>query len=193
MAYGKFFCHFVRHSVLVSWVLFVIFIILFFYFFLEYSCTNYASPSDATPVVRQRHFYTESQLEHLEADFAVQQFPNQERRHRLAVKIGVSDKSILVCSFLKFFSLRNVRRCLSIILYFSGGSRIDDDELVGQETSSLSILSSPVNDNGGLLTLFSVLALLRMKVLISYNVIYTVSFIITFLNVILIYLSFFAL
>lgn len=65
-----------------------------FFLSLEY---DVSSQAERTPPVRQRHFYTESQLEQLEADFAVQQFPNQERRRRLAAQIGVSDRSILVC------------------------------------------------------------------------------------------------
>ena len=45
---------------------------------------------------RQRHYYAESQLELLEAEFAAEPFPSRERRHRIAQLLNVTDKSVLV-------------------------------------------------------------------------------------------------
>ncbi len=47
---------------------------------------------------RQRHFYTETQLELLDAEFAAEQFPSRERRRRIAQQLNVTEKSVLVSS-----------------------------------------------------------------------------------------------
>ena len=44
---------------------------------------------------RQRHFYDEFQLELLDAEFAMDSYPNREGRRRIAQLIGVSEKSII--------------------------------------------------------------------------------------------------
>ena len=48
---------------------------------------------------RQRHFYDDVQLELLDAEFAMDSFPNRESRRRIAQLIGVSEKSIMVGNF----------------------------------------------------------------------------------------------
>ena len=48
---------------------------------------------------RQRHFYAEVQLDLLDAEFAMDSYPNREGRHRIAQLIGVSEKSIMVNNF----------------------------------------------------------------------------------------------
>ena len=48
---------------------------------------------------RQRHFYDDVQLELLDAEFAMDSFPNREGRRRIAQLIGVSEKSIMVGNF----------------------------------------------------------------------------------------------
>ena len=96
MAYGKVF--FTMFFTLFLSIVGIAVYVVYFSLLLEYDYKSYGSQADHAPPLRQRHFYTESQLEQLEADFVVQQFPNQERRQYLAAKIGVTDRSILVFS-----------------------------------------------------------------------------------------------
>ncbi|KAI9559867.1 hypothetical protein GHT06_013874 [Daphnia sinensis] len=54
-----------------------------------------ASISKSSRSNRQRHFYDEAQLAVLDAEFARDSFPNREGRRRIALLIGVSEKSIM--------------------------------------------------------------------------------------------------
>ncbi|KAK4030069.1 hypothetical protein OUZ56_023027 [Daphnia magna] len=54
-----------------------------------------ASTSKSSRSTRQRHFYDEAQLAVLDAEFARDSFPNREGRRRIALLIGVSEKSIM--------------------------------------------------------------------------------------------------
>ncbi|KAK4029093.1 hypothetical protein OUZ56_022103 [Daphnia magna] len=57
---------------------------------------NYdASISKSSRSTRQRHFYDEAQLAVLNAEFARNSFPSRECRRRIALLIGVSNKSIM--------------------------------------------------------------------------------------------------
>ena len=57
------------------------------------------STSKSSSSGRQRHFYDDVQLELLDAEFAMDSFPNRESRRRIAQLIGVSEKSIMVGNF----------------------------------------------------------------------------------------------
>ena len=50
---------------------------------------------------RQRHFYTETQLQLLDAEFSAEMFPSRDRRRRIASQLGVTEKSVLVNSINK--------------------------------------------------------------------------------------------
>jgi hypothetical protein len=57
------------------------------------------STSKSSSSGRQRHFYAEVQLDLLDAEFAMDSFPNRGGRRRIAQLIGVSEKSIMVNNF----------------------------------------------------------------------------------------------
>ena len=57
------------------------------------------STSKSSSSGRLRHFYDDVQLELLDAEFAMDSFPNRESRRRIAQLIGVSEKSIMVGNF----------------------------------------------------------------------------------------------
>lgn len=73
--------------------------------FEQYGTETSRKPS-YSGTIRQRHFYTEPQVALLEAEFATEAFPNKDRRRRIALQLGVSEKSIMV-SFV-FFYFTNV-------------------------------------------------------------------------------------
>lgn len=66
------------------------------YFFLGFFPVAPISKSST----RQRHFYDEAQLSLLDAEFARDSFPNRESRRRIALLIGVSEKSVMVSNLL---------------------------------------------------------------------------------------------
>lgn len=76
----------------------VVLVLNCFYLAADYNPVGlqYATTVSISRPGRQRHFYTDNQLELLHAEFAAEPFPCRESRNRIALQLGVSEKSVMV-------------------------------------------------------------------------------------------------
>ena len=67
--------------------------------FLLFRLLSVGSTSKSSSSGRQRNFYADVQLDLLDAEFAMDSFPNRGGRRCIAQLIGFSEKSIMVNNF----------------------------------------------------------------------------------------------